>query len=318
MKPDRPMGRRLAGAPAAGRPRAAGPRAPRRAAWLGVGVAAAVGLAVAALAARDGGGRPSPRAAAPAGPSGPVVGADLHSLVVEAGSGRLFVGGHQAVATSADGGRTWSPVGSLDGADAMGWGFGGSTIWVSGHPGLNRSDDGGRTFRRANQGLPNTDVHAFGASGSRLYGASPAVGVFASDDAGATWEVRTDREGRSFFGRILVDPAEPAHLVAADVRAGPVESRDGGRTWRHLGGVGAAAWVSWAGGDPARLVASGPSGAARSADGGRNWERLDVPAGARLVEAAPAADDLLYAAGLEDGRAALWVSRDRGRTWARP
>src|SRR5206468_8018217 len=119
------------------------------------------------------------------------------SLVVDATSGRLFVGGHLAVAVSSDGGRTWAAVRSLDAADAMGWGFEPSTVWVSGHPGLNRSDDGGRTFRRANQGLPSTDVHAFGALGDRLYAASPAVGVFASEDGGASWRVRSPDAGQS-------------------------------------------------------------------------------------------------------------------------
>ena len=106
--------------------------------------------------------------AAPGGATSPAragrVGGDLHSLVVSpTDPTRLFVGGHEAVATSANTGRSWRPVRSLVNADAMGWGFEGDTVWVSGHPGLNRSDDGGKTFRRVNAGLPDTDVHAFGA-----------------------------------------------------------------------------------------------------------------------------------------------------------
>src|SRR5439155_19356509 len=122
----------------------------------------------------------------------------------------------------------------------------------------------------------------------RLYAASPAVGVFASEDGGASWRVRSPDAGQSFFGRMLVDPADPAHLVAADARAGAVESLDGGRSWRRLGGVTAATWVTWAGGDPARLIASGPAGASQSTDGGRTWARLSLPAGAQIVEASPA------------------------------
>lgn len=209
-------------------------------------------------------------------------------------------------------------VDSLADADPMGWGFGGATIWVSGHPGLNRSADGGRSFVRANEGLPHTDVHAFGASGSHLYGASPAVGVFASEDGGATWAVRSRDAGQGFFGRILVDPADGTHLVAADARTGPVESADGGRTWMRLGGPSTATWISWAGGDPARPIVSGPRGSARSVDAGRTWEGLTLPEGAVLVEASPDDAQLLYAAGLGGGRAIVWVSRDGARTWARP
>jgi photosystem II stability/assembly factor-like uncharacterized protein len=278
-----------------------------------VAVAAAVAVVVLAGAGED--------AAPPAASAGdgPRIGGDLHSLVADPGDPRrLFVGGHQAVGASADGGRTWALVASLEDADAMGWAFDGTTVWVSGHPGLNRSDDGGRTFRRTNQGLPHTDLHAFGAAGAARYGASPAVGVFASSDGGASWEVRSREAGRAFFGRILVNPGDPARLVAADAGAGPVESADGGRTWRRLGGLASATWVSWAGGDPTRLVASGPGGAARSPDGGRSWEALVLPQGAALVEASPAEPERLWAAGLSEGRAVVWTSADGGRTWVRP
>lgn len=258
-----------------------------------------------------------------------VVGGDLHSLVVNPSDpDRLFVGGHEAVATSPDAGQRWRPVRSLANADAMGWSFEGDTIWVSGHPGLNRSDDGGQTFHRVNGGLPNTDVHAFGAffvpndvSGpatrpSLLYAASPAVGFFASTDGGKTWEVRTDQVGFSFFGRIVVDPADPDHVVAADASNGPAESIDGGRTWYRLGGLRSAAWIS-ASTDLTQLIASGPGGARRSSDGGDTWTRLLVPKGALLVEMQPDQPTTLYAAAHVGERARVWVSHDGGSSWAR-
>lgn len=246
------------------------------------------------------------------------VGGDLHSLVADPQHpGRLYVGGHAAVATSVDGGATWSPIDSLRDADAMGWAFGPEDVWVSGHPGLSRSRDGGQTFVRASAGLPDTDVHAFGAGGPLLYRASPAVGVFASADGGATWEVRSTAAGQAFFGRILVDPTQPDRLVAADLRAGPVARSDGGRTWIALGGVPGAAWVSWSA-DRAALIASGPRGAARSTDGGRSWEPLALPDGAVMVEAASGSDAILYAGGLVGTSARVWVSHDAGRTWGRP
>lgn len=278
--------------------------------------------AVLVMVAADGGAAVSPRRAG-------FVGGDLHSLVVSPNDpARLFVGGHEAVATSSNTGRSWRPVRSLANADAMGWGFEGDTLWVSGHPGLNRSDDGGKTFQRINAGLPNTDVHAFGAlfgpndfSGpatypSVLYGASPAVGVFASTDGGKTWDVRTDQVGFGFFGRIVVDPADPAHVLAADAANGPVESRDGGRTWRRLGGLRSAVWLS-ASTDVGRLVASGPAGTVQSVDGGATWTRLRTPKRALLVELQPDVPNVLYAAANVDGRARVWTSRDAGLTWTR-
>jgi photosystem II stability/assembly factor-like uncharacterized protein len=198
----------------------------------------------------------------------------------------------------------------------MGWGFRGTTVWVSGHPGLNRSDDGGQTFKRTNAGLPDTDVHAFGAGATILYGASPAVGVFASVDDGRTWQQRNNQVGRSFFGRIVVDPNDQDHVLAADAANGPVESRDGARTWRRLGGLPAAGWLS-ASTDLTHLAASGPAGAVASADSGKTWTRLRLPKRALLAELQPDQPATLYAAANVGGRARVWVSHDSGATWGR-
>jgi hypothetical protein len=283
------------------------------AAWLGAAAMALAALVVVALVRAGGGGD-----GGGASDGRPVTGPDLHSLVVDpATPGRLFVGGHQRVATSDDRGARWSDVVSLRDADAMGWAFEGDSVWVSGHPGLNRSTDGGRTFRRTNEGLPDTDVHAFGAGDAVLYGASPAVGLFASEDGGRSWTVRTAQDGRGFFGRILVDAADTDHLVAADAQLGPVESSDGGRSWRRLGGLSAATWVSGAVGGSLPLIASSPAGAARSTDGGRSWEPIDVPDGTSIVEGDPRDPDRWYA-GAHDGAAvSVFVTTNGGRSWER-
>jgi len=248
-----------------------------------------------------------------------VVGGDLHSLTADPTTpSRIFAGGHQAVAVSSDGGRTWKPVPTLAGADAMGWGFTDGAVFVSGHPGLNRSTDGGASFRRINDGLPDTDVHAFGAGRAVLYGAGPSNGVIASSDGGKSWQSRTGRAGQSFFGRIAVDPTNDDHIFASDVRAGVAESGDGGKTWRLVDtGLRAASWLS-ASRTFDEFVASGPDGAVISRDGATTWTRLVVPSGASLVEVDPQDRDVLYA-GIHDGRAVtVRISRDGGRVWAKP
>lgn len=278
-------------------------------------VAVAVAVAVAVLGDGGGGGDGAGVDGAEAGRTG----GDFHSLVADPTTpGRLFAGGHEAVAVSADDGRTWQPVTSLENADAMGWAFTDEAVYVSGHPGLNRSTDGARTFARTNEGLPDTDVHAFGAGRAVLYGATPRAGVFASVDGGRTWTVRTNRTGPSFFGRIVVDPGDDEHLFAADAAAGVVESRDGGRSWRRLdAGLAAATWLS---GGPGLdvLVASGPAGAATSRDRGATWTHLDLPAGASLVETSPIDPGVLYAGIHQGGAVRVRVSRDGGRTWSLP
>ncbi len=197
----------------------------------------------------------------------------------------------------------------------MGWSFAGNTAYVTGHPGINRSTDGGASFRKANDGLPDTDVHAFGSSGSTLYAAGPANGVIGSTNGGKTWETRASQAGQSFFGQILVGPNDDQHLVAADARTGAVGSTDGGRTWHGLGGPSSAVWVSRGG---TTLYSSGRQGGARSVDDGKTWQSLALPSGATLVEADPTDTKILYT-GVQDGdKVQVWVSRDGGLNWARP
>lgn len=280
--------------------------------WLMVaGIAA--GLLALFLVLRDGGG-----GADGGSPSTAFVGGDLHSLASDPASGRLYVGGHQGVAVSTDGGRTWRQVSSLEGADAMGWAFTEERVLVGGHPGLYVSEDGGRTFGQRNEGLPATDIHALGAGDGVIYAASPAAGVFASTDGGAIWEMRTEQAGQSFMGRIVVDPGDPEHLVAPDMANGVVESTDGGQTWSVLTPLPGVMWVTWDATDPERLIATSMSAAMESTDGGQTWEQVVVPDGVSIVEMDSRTPETLYAAALEGEEAAAWVSLDGGRTWDRP
>lgn len=161
--------------------------------------------------------------------SGGFTGGDFHSLVADpAVPGRLLVGGHQAVSASDDGGVSWQRLDALDDVDAMGWGFTPSATWISGHPGIVTSSDGGQTAQRRNDALPDTDIHALGAGEGVLYAAGPNVGILVSRDDAATWQTVTTTDGSSFFGQILIDPANPDHLVAADAAQGrsPATTRD--------------------------------------------------------------------------------------------
>ena len=242
-------------------------------------------------------------------------GGDFHSLVADPDTpGRLYVGGHAKVARSDDGGRSWTAMAALDSADAMGWAIEPETIWVSGHPGIVMSVDGGVTFEGRSDSLPDTDVHAFGAGDTAIYAAGPGIGVATSMDSGTSWTVLTAEVGQAFFGRILVDPNDPDHLIAADVQVGAMMSADGGITWTALGSE-PAAWVS-SGDSFTTLYASGGPTPQRSRDGGGTWESVIVPAGATLLEAG--SDGVLYT-GVHDGNAVVvWISTDDGATWTRP
>lgn len=294
------------------RPQSPWYRRPQMRMLLVIGVVVIAGAAV--LLLMSGQGRPQ-QSSKPE----PVVGPDLHSLVIDpTDPDRVWIGSHQGASVSNDGGETWRVVPSLDGADAMGWAFMGDSIFVGGHPGLSVSTDGGRTFEQRNEGLPSTDVHALGAGKSVIYAASPAVGVFASTDGGTTWEMRTEQVGQGFMGSILVDPSDEDHLLSPDMRAGAAESTDGGRSWTALGGVQGATWVTWDPEDTDHIIATHPDAAAETTDGGRSWEPLDIPDGASIVGMDPSEPRVLYAAVHEEPTAVVWISRNGGQTWARP
>lgn len=257
---------------------------------------------------------------APSDPtSEPIVGADLHSLVVDPRQpDRIYVGSHDGVSVSEDGGGTWKSVPSLVGADAMGWAFTEDAILVGGHPGISVSTDGGTTFQQRNDGLPTTDVHALGAGQSVIYAGLAGAGTYASTDGGETWEVRSEDVGGAFMGRILVDPRDEDHVLAPDMQLGVVESTDGGRTWKTLGDSQGAMWVSWDENDVDHIIVTVMGQALESVDGGDSWTPVEIPAGASIVEFSPHDPDLLLAAVLEAPRASLYVSEDGGDSWTRP
>lgn len=279
-------------------------------------VAGLAALTIVLIVLRSGqGDAPGPGAAV----SKPVVGGDLHSLVVDPSDpNTLYIGSHQGVSVSTDGGETWEVVEALNGADAMGWALTDDATLVGGHPGISVSTDGGKSFEQRNEGLPSTDVHALGAGEDVIYAGVAGMGTFASSDMGRSWEMRSGEVGGAFMGRLLVDPSDEEHLIALDMERGAVESTDGGRTWEALGGVMGAMWVSWNEKNTDHIIMSAQDSAALSTDGGNSWEPLEVPQGASIVEFSLRDPQLLYSAVLEAPEASVYVSSDGGNTWTRP
>lgn len=275
--------------------------------WTGVAVAAAALITVVTVLATRGTSAPTPSAA-----SAPTVGGDLHTVFVRGTD--VYVGGHDAVVVSGDAGRTFSSVPTLAGADAMGWASTGSTVLVGGHPGLYRSTDSGSTFSLVTGAGRVPDVHALGGAGNTLYLASPSAGLLASTDGGASWQVKNAQAGRSFMGTILVDPANPARLIAPDMSAGLSTSSDGGRTWKVLGGPAGAMAATWNPTDTNQILAVGMDGGALSKDGGASWQPVTMPAGTSAVTYDPTGRTL-YAGALNGTQAHTFRSTDSARTW---
>jgi photosystem II stability/assembly factor-like uncharacterized protein len=278
-----------------------------------VGLLLAAGLVLVGLVAwlvLRGGGSPDP--------GRPVVGGDLHSIAVSpTDPNRVWVGGHQAAAGSADGGVSWTEVPSLAGADPMGWVIDPADParhYVGGHPGVKVSSDGGRTFTTRNDGLPATDVHGLGrdpASG-RLYAAVVGEGLLASDDQGASWT--TVNPGVQTMGPILVDPKDSRRLYVSDMR-NLLGSTDGGRSWQRLAAVPGA--MSLAQASDGTLFAAADGSVLKSTDRGQTF----APLGALPVQVSAVAvtpdGRRLYAAALDGNQAVVVRSDDAGATWQR-
>lgn len=127
---------------------------------------------------------------------------------------------------------------------------------------LLRSDDGGKTFARADVGLPwagsraattlvpgdpqETELSVAPSDGRVLYVRTQTTGLWASDDAGATWTpkhpvlltdwydtVPADVQHDKAFQCCTVDPLAP-HDLWATTAYGVVHSTDGGATFRQV------------------------------------------------------------------------------------
>jgi len=170
------------------------------------------------------------------------------------------------------------------------------------------------TFVKVGGGAAVDDVHALGAAGGTVYLGSPNAGLLTSTDGGISWQVRNTQAGRSFMGTILVDPSNPARLVAPDMASGISTSSDGGRTWKPLGGPAGAMAAAWNPTDTRQLIAVGMNDGARTSDGGATWQPVHLPAGVSAVSYDPTGTTV-YAGALDGQRARLYRSSDGGTTW---
>jgi photosystem II stability/assembly factor-like uncharacterized protein len=158
---------------------------------------------------------------------------DFHSLIVSSGDpNRILLGTHQGVYRSTDGGRAWRLEG-LSGNDAMNLARNSSTLWAAGHDVLAKSVDGGRTWSAVEpRGLPSLDVHAFAVDRPRgeLYAAVAAKGIYRSSDGGKSFRLVSRDPGASVTALAVTADGQ---LLAADTTHGLLESRDGAK-WRGI------------------------------------------------------------------------------------
>ena len=167
-----------------------------------------------------------------------------------------------------------------------------NAAWSGTGGGIYKSVDGGRTWKQLTTGLPASGViqaHLAIASSepSRLYAAvaSPAaggagdrVGLYRSDDAGASWkQITTDvrpaaRIGGGDLPRPYVNPRDPDMVIMASTVAW--KSVDGGRSWVPFKGAPGGedyqgAWINPE--DPDLMLLVADQGATITLNGGKTW-----------------------------------------------
>jgi hypothetical protein len=112
--------------------------------------------------------------------------------------------------------------------------------------GVYRSTDYGATFQRA--GFPDAGRQVWSlmvdeSDPRRVYAGASPIGVFLSEDTGATWQALADpgvpaRVTGPFESRVMrmaQKPGEPATVYAALEFGGAMVSHDGGDTWADCG-----------------------------------------------------------------------------------
>ncbi|MBW3665355.1 MAG: hypothetical protein KY469_19855 [Actinobacteria bacterium] len=245
----------------------------------------------------------------------------VHALRA-ASDGTLLLGLHGALWRSNDTGVSWEPAG-MEGQDAMAIGVAvtGAPLLVGGHDLLMRSDDGGASFTPLRPAeLPSLDIHALAQAPSDpqvAYAFVVGAGVFASADAGTSWEPRAavGADIPPDVAALAVDPRDPDVVLLGSGSQGIFRSDDGARSfapatdWGVLGlAIGGTAQ------DPLAVAAT-YQGIDVSTDGGNSWQNV---APADRFEGQPlavtAADDGTVWVVTEQPRVLL-RSDDAGRTW---
>ena len=220
--------------------------------------------------------------------------------------------------------------------------------------GIFKSIDGGATWSKLEgDGLPPAPVGrialaASPANPSRIYAIvqSSRGLLWRSDDAGATWAMRSNDalidERPFYFSHLSVDPTNADHLWSSSVHL--TVSIDGGKTFvataRGTHGDHHAMWIA---ADGKRIIEGNDGGVAFSMDAGTSWEwrnilpvsqayRVGVSRGIGYSVCAPLQDNGIWCGpsnplasrvsasqwrdvGGGDGTYALFDPRDNDRVW---
>lgn len=230
----------------------------------------------------------------------------------------LFFGHHGGMMQSRDGGKSWTPLASLQ-QDAMSIAIprgDANVIAIAGHNVLSTSSDGGKTWRALTTNLPGTDIHAFAVNpmnAREFYAFVAGFGLFKSADGGATW-TSLNRTVPPNTSGIAVSSHMPQSMFLGSGQ-GLFKSSDGGVTWTRVSTPAFQAAIALALNDQNELFAATEQGVFKSSDDGTTWTRLNVEAGVTLALALSPSNSQRIAIVNEKGQ--VFRSDDGGVTWSK-
>jgi len=246
-----------------------------------------------------------------------------------------------------------------DAATGTIWGGGGNE-WFG--PAVWKSTDLGESWTHSSDGLayasgetPIKSVWSLAPREGRLYAGVEPAGLFASDDAGHSWQQIAGLRAHPtrpkwqpggaglMLHSIVAHPDDEKKLWVAISAAGVFYTEDGGQTWEPRNSGTRCDFLPeserypefgqcvhclvMAPGRPDRLYQQNHCGMYRSEDGGRSWQSIEagLPSSFGFPAVAhPRDPSTLYLLPLNgdiagryvpEGRAAVWRTRDGGTEW---
>jgi uncharacterized protein (TIGR03437 family) len=151
--------------------------------------------------------------------------------------------------------------------------------------------------------------------------AGPGLGVFKSNDGGATWQAANDpHSAQQNINVLAVDPLNASMAYAGTLASGILRTKDGGGTWQALNGglrsLDVRAIAVDAGNANVLYAGLENGGVYKSVDAGTSWQTasagMDPGARIRSIVIDPTSSQVVYAADLRTG---VYRSDDGGKLW---